>query len=55
MEQFFETILKYSINLAVDRVYEGIQTELNQDSSIGAEIALVFIEKGYKNLKAELQ
>ena len=34
MEQFFENILKYSLNLAVDSVYKGIQTELNQDQNI---------------------
>lgn len=54
MEQFFENILRYSLNLAVDNVYKGIQTELNQDQNIGSEIATVFVNKGYKFLKKEI-
>ncbi|WP_165493503.1 hypothetical protein [Acinetobacter terrestris] len=54
MEQFFENILRYSLNLAVDNVYKGIQTELNQDQNIGSEIATVFVNKGYEFLKKEI-
>ena len=54
MEQFFENILKYSLNLAVDNVYKGIQTELNQDQNIGGEIASIFVNKGYEFLKKEI-
>ena len=54
MEQFFESILRYSLNLAVDNVYKGIQTELNQDQNIGSEIATVFVNKGYEFLKKEI-
>ena len=54
MEQFFENILRYSLNLAVDNVYKGIQTELNQDQNIGREIATVFVNKGYEFLKKEI-
>ncbi|MFN0297721.1 hypothetical protein ACKVE0_09340 [Acinetobacter albensis] len=54
MEQFFESILRYSLNLAVDNVFKGIKTELNQDQNIGSEIATVFINKGYEFLKKEI-
>lgn len=54
MEQFFENILRYSLNLAVDNAYKGIQTELNQDQNIGCEIASVFVNKGYEFLKKEI-
>ena len=54
MEQFFESILRYSLNLAVDNIYKGIQTELNQDQNIGSEVATVFINKGYEFLKKEI-
>ena len=54
MEQFFENILRYSLDLAVDNVYKGIQTELNQDQNIGSEIATVFVNKGYEFLKKEI-
>ena len=55
MEHFFESILKYSLNLGVDSVYEAIQTELNQDKNIGTEISNIFVEKGYRFLKTEIQ
>lgn len=54
MEQFFENILRYSLNLAVDNVFKGIKTELNQDQNIGSEIATVFVNKGYEFLKKEI-
>ena len=54
MEQFFENILKYSLNLAVDNAYKGIQNELNQEQNIGGEIASIFVNKGYKKKKKEI-
>ena len=54
MEQFFENILKYSLNLAVDNAYKGIQNELNQEQNIGGEIASIFVNKGYEFLKKEI-
>ncbi|MDQ9023365.1 hypothetical protein RFI02_19945 [Acinetobacter sichuanensis] len=55
MEHFIESILKYSLNLGVDSVYEAIQTELNEEKNIGAELAKIFVEKGYGFLKTEIQ
>ncbi|WP_180113394.1 hypothetical protein [Acinetobacter sp. YH12073] len=55
MEQFIESIIKYSLNLGVESVYEAIQTELNQEKNIGVEIANIFVEKGYSFLKTEIQ
>ena len=55
MEKFSENILKYSLNLAVDRVYENIQNELNQEQSLANEIASGLVNKGYVFLKTEIQ
>ena len=55
MEKFIESIIKYGLNLGVDSVYEAIQTELNQEKNIGSEIANIFVEKGYRFLKTEIQ
>ncbi|MGF2878586.1 hypothetical protein VSN93_00575 [Acinetobacter johnsonii] len=55
MEQFFENIIKYSLNLAVDNVYESIQNELNQEQSLGNEVASAIVNKGYDFLKLEIQ
>ncbi|MEJ5034919.1 hypothetical protein WH243_14640 [Acinetobacter sp. MYb177] len=55
MEQFFENIIKYSLNLAVDNVYESIQNELNQDQSLANVVASAIASKGYDFLKSEIQ
>lgn len=55
MEKFIENVLKYSINLAIDNVYENIKSELNQEKNIGVDIANIFVEKGYRFLKTEIQ
>lgn len=55
MEKFIENILKYTLNLAVDNVYESIQRELNQEQSLGNEIASVLVNKSYDFLKSEIQ
>ncbi len=55
MEKFIENILKHTLNLAVDNVYESIQRELNQEQSLGNEIASVLVNKSYDFLKSEIQ
>lgn len=55
MEQFFENIIKYSLNLAVDSVYESIQNELNKEQLLSNEIAKVIVNKGYDFLKSEIR
>lgn len=55
MEQFFENIIKYSLNLAVDSVYESIQNELNKEQLLSNEIANVIVNKGYDFLKSEIR
>lgn len=55
MEQFFENIIKYSLNLAVDSVYESIQNELNKEQLLSNEIANFIVNKGYDFLKSEIR
>ena len=55
MEKFIENTLKHTLNLAVDNVYESIQRELNQEQSLGNEIASVLVNKSYDFLKSEIQ
>ncbi|MDH1725028.1 hypothetical protein N5E37_02300 [Acinetobacter johnsonii] len=55
MEKFIENILKHTLNLAVDNVFESIQRELNQEQSLGNEIASVLVNKSYDFLKSEIQ
>ncbi|WP_234965983.1 hypothetical protein [Acinetobacter johnsonii] len=55
MEQFFENVIKYSLNLAVDSVYESIQNELNKEQLLSNEIANVIVNKGYDFLKSEIR
>ncbi|NHB57008.1 hypothetical protein G9F32_03035 [Acinetobacter sp. 194] len=54
MEKFFETIFSYSLNLAVDRLHESIQSELGkEDSAVNSMLSAVF-EKGYDRIKSEI-
>lgn len=55
MEQFFENIIKYSLNLAVDNVYESIQNELNEEQLLSNQIANAIVNKGYDFLKSEIR
>jgi len=55
MEQFFENIIKYSLNLAVDSVYESIQNELNEEQLLSNQIANAIVNKGYDFLKSEIR
>ncbi len=55
MEQFFENIIKYSLNLAVDSVYESIQNELNKEQLLSNQIANAIVNKGYDFLKSEIR
>ena len=54
MEKFFESILSYSLNLAVDKLHEGIQSELGREDSVVNSMLSAVFEKGYDRIKSEI-
>ena len=54
MEQFFENILKYSLNLAVDNIHDEIQLELSEKDSVVGSIVSAALKKGYEAIKLEM-
>lgn len=54
MENFLENVLTYSLNLAVDSVHNGIQSELAKEESVVNVVLSAVITKGYDAIKSEI-
>lgn len=54
MEKFLESVIAYSLNLAVDNIYNCIQAELSKENSIVASVVSGLIETGYDKIKLDI-